>query len=556
MNAVAASADTEVPIRGRRRTIALIVVLLAYFLDLLDNTIVNVALPPIQRELGAPLSSVQWVAGGYALTFAIVLITGSRLGDIFGRRRLFLIGVAGFITASALCGTADAANQLIAYRLVQGAFAALMVPQVLATIQVMYPPAQRGKAIAAFGGLAGLATVGGPILGALLTSGDIGGLGWRSIFYVNVPIGLLALVAAFFALPESHAPQAERLDILGVVLSSVALFLLVYPLIQGREAGWPLWTYGCIAASVAVLVIFFAYQRHRAATVGSPLIELRLFRLRTFNGGLLTAALFFGGVIGFFMTMTLYFQIGLGYSVLRAGLTGLPWGMAVPMFAGISAGVLVPKIGRSALQIGLVLYMLGLIGLIWTVSHFGPHVTSTQFIVPLLIGGVGMGLVVAPLVDFSLTDVPVQDAGSASGLFNTTQQLASAIGIAALGTVFFGLLGTQAAPALSHIQSQVHSGLTAADIPPDAQDQIFAQFGACFTDRVRASDPETEPVSCRTSEQQAAPPLPAVERTMRSAAGTAMADDFGRSFQRTLWVVVATGFFALLASFWLPQNKS
>lgn len=456
---------------GRRRRIALMVILLALFMDLLDNTIVNVALPPIQRELAASYTVVQWVVAGYTLAFALALITGGRLGDIFGRKRIFLFGVGGFTLTSALCGLAQTPGQLIAARVVQGVAAAMMVPQVLSIIQVMFAPRDRGRAMAAFGGLAGLATVGGPILGALLTDGDIAGLGWRAVFLVNVPVGVLALVTAALVVPESRAARATRLDIPGVALVTLGLLMLVYPLVKGRELDWPAWTFASMAGSLLVFVLFVAYQQRRT---DSPLVELSLFRHRSFTGGLLVSLLFMGGVIGFFLVLTVYLQVGLGFSVLRSGLTGIPWGFAVPMFAGISAALLAPKLGRTVLQIGLALVVVAMVGLIWTVDARGADVTSLSLAPSLFLGGIGMGFGVALLFDFTLADVPVRDAGSASGLVNTVQQVGGAVGVAAIGALFFGLVpggGTDAVPAGTGGNPQ---------LPPAARAAVAADFSDAF----------------------------------------------------------------------------
>jgi EmrB/QacA subfamily drug resistance transporter len=416
----------------RQRRLALLVVLLALFMDLLDNTIVNVALPAIRDDLGASSSSLQWVAAGYALSFALALITGGRLGDIYGRKRIFMIGIGGFTVASALCGAAQTPGQLVAARVLQGIAAALMVPQVLSIIQVLFPPGERGKAMAAFGALAGVATVGGPIVGALLTDGDVGGLGWRSIFLVNLPVGIFALVATALVVPESKAEHANRLDLPGVALVTVGLLLLIYPLVQGRDMA-PLWIYTSLAGSLVVLAIFVAYQRRR---VNSPLVVLDLFRHRSFSGGLLVALLFFGGVFGYLLVFTVYLQAGQGYSVLRAGLAGIPWGAAVPVFAAISLAVFGPRLGRPVLQVGLALITASML---WQMLIVEDGVSALSLAPALVVGGAGMGLILALLFDFTLADVPVEDAGSASGMGTTVQQVGTAIGIAAIGAAFFTL---------------------------------------------------------------------------------------------------------------------
>lgn len=417
---------------NRQRRLALLVVLLALFMDLLDNTIVNVALPTIRDDLGAGPSTLQWVAAGYALSFALALITGGRLGDIFGRKRVFLIGIGGFTLASALCGAAQTPGQLVAARVLQGLGAALMVPQVLSIIQVLFPAGERGKAMAAFGGLAGVATVGGPIVGALLTDGDVAGLGWRSIFLINIPVGIFAMVAAAVFVPESKAERANRLDLPGVVLVTVGLLLLIYPLVQGRELG-PLWSYASLAGSLVVLTGFVFYQRRRA---DSPLVVLALFRHRSFSGGLLVALLFFGGVFGYLLVFMVYLQSGQGFSVLRAGLASIPWAAAVPLFAAMSLAVFAPRLGRSTLQVGLVLITASMF---WQMAVVRPGVSPLALAPALVVGGAGMGLILALLFDFTLADVPVEDAGSASGLGTTVQQVGTAVGIAAIGAVFFAL---------------------------------------------------------------------------------------------------------------------
>ncbi len=429
---------------GRRRTAALHVILLASFMDLLDVSVVNVALPPIQHDLHISYETVQWVLTGYTLAFAVLQITAGRLGDIVGHRRMFLIGVAGFTVASALCGASQDGAQLVGLRVVQGATAALMVPQVLSILQAMYPPAERGRAMGAFAALAGLATVGGPIIGALLTSGDIAGLGWRAVFYVNVPVGVLTLILGAAVVPGSASAHPARVDGFGVALSTVGLFLVVYPLVQGRSEGWPGWVFAMLGAGVLVLAGFVAHQNVRRHRGVSPMLDTRLFRYRSLNGGLLTLLLFMGAVIGFFLVFTVYLQNGLGYGVLHAGLTGIPWGSGVPLCACLSAGVLTPKVGRVGVQVGILLTIAGMLGLLWTVRD--ADATTWQFVPALFVGGAGMGLVVAALIDFTLSEVPIESAGSASGLYNTVQQLAAALSLAGIATVFFNQLGRGAGP--------------------------------------------------------------------------------------------------------------
>ncbi len=269
-------ADASVP-PDPRRWLTLIILLLAAFMNLLDISIVNIAIPSIQPNLHASYADVQWALAGYTLAYAVVLITGGRLGDAYGRKRLFLIGVTGFTIMSALCGAAQTPGMLIACRVIQGAMGAIMIPQVLAVIQVIFPPQERIKALAAFGVTAGLGTVSGPLLGGLLTQHNLFGLHWRPIFLINVPVGIIAVIVSAVLVRESRAPRPPRLDPGGVALITAALLLLLYPLVQGRQLGWPAWTFVAMAASVPVFALFVWYERAKPRRDGSPLVELGLF---------------------------------------------------------------------------------------------------------------------------------------------------------------------------------------------------------------------------------------------------------------------------------------
>lgn len=410
----------------------------AAFMDLVDVTIVNIAIPSIERDLDASFGAIQWITAGYALAFAAGLITGGRLGDIYGRKRLFLIGITGFTLASALCGFAASSEMLVASRLLQGATAALMVPQVLAIVHATFPAHERGKVFGLFGAIVGLGAVSGPLLGALLTEWNLFGLEWRPIFLINLPVGIAGLILGRKYITESRAPKALRLDIIGVVLVTSAMLMLVYPLTRGRELDWPLWGHLCMAGSLVVFAALVAYERYKARKDGSPLIELSLFTVKSFAAGI-AVQLVFGIVCGiFFLVWTLYMQIGLGWSALRAGLTGVPFSIAVSVAAGLSVQKLVPRFGRKVLQAGALTMAAGMLLYIWEADHYGTEINSWQMMVPLVVMGVGMGLIVAPLTDAVLSDVPRGHAGSASGLISTTQQMGNALGLALVSVVFFG----------------------------------------------------------------------------------------------------------------------
>ena len=432
----AAPQDTS----DKRRWIALAIVMTAAFMDLVDATIVNIAIPSIEHDLGASSGAIQWITAGYALAFATGLITGGRLGDIYGRKRLFLIGTAAFTLASALCGFAANSDMLVASRLLQGAAAAMMVPQVLSIIHVTFPAHERGKVFGMFGAIIGLGAVSGPLLGALLTEWNIAGLEWRPIFLINLPVGIAGLILGRKFISESKAPKALRLDIVGMLLVAAALLMLIYPLTRGRELHWPLWGHLMMIGSLFVFAAFIAYEKYKAKKDGSPLVELSLFKVKSFAAGI-AVQLTFGVVLGiFFLVWTLYMQVGLGWSALKAGLTGVPFSIAVSVAAGLSVQKLVPRFGRKVLQAGALTMIAGVLLYFFVAGRYGTGIESWQMIPPLVVMGLGMGLIVAPLTDAVLSEVPREHAGSASGLINTTGQMGNALGLGLVSVVFFGVI--------------------------------------------------------------------------------------------------------------------
>lgn len=435
------SAPAATPTAGRARTLALVAVLLASFMDLLDVTIVNITLPSIRADLNASPAQLQWMLAGYTLTFALGIITGARLGDLYGYKRVFLAGIAGFTAASALCGAAPTAEVLVTARIVQGVFAAAMIPQVLSQIQIMYAPHERGGAMAAFSSLSGLAAATGPILGAALLQADWFGQGWRMVFWLNVPVGILALITAVCVLPEARGTTRSRLDVAGVLISAAGLVLILYPLIKGsEERPWPAWTYASMILGVAVLAGFVRHQRSLSAQGRAPLIEVSLFRVRSVGGGLLVQFLFFLPVMGFFLTFMQLLQPGLGMTSMNAGLTILPWPIATTIAAALGAAVLLPRLGRTTVQIGLVILAAGFVLLAVSAHSATPDTGWINFLPGVVVGGADMGLTVAPLAALTLEKVPASHAATGSGLFNTVAQLAASVGVALFGTVFFARL--------------------------------------------------------------------------------------------------------------------
>ncbi|HEV3170868.1 MAG TPA: MFS transporter [Actinocrinis sp.] len=436
--AVLAPPETEVAKPSRRSWLVLFTVIGASVMDLLDSTITNVAGPSIRASLGASTSALQWIIAGYTLCFSVTLITGGRLGDVFGRRRMFLTGLVGFVVASVACSLAANAGMLIGTRVIQGAFAAVMVPQGVGLIRGAFRPQEIGKAFAIFGPCMGLSAMMGPVVAGLL----IDNVGWRAIFLINVPLGVVALFGALRVLPADEAASADkpRLDPVGVLLASVGVLLLVFPLVQGREYGWPVWSFAMMGASVPMFALFAVYQGARRRSGRDPLIEPGLLRKRAFTGGLLTITLFFGAASGVFLIGTLLLQGALHFSPLHAGLTGLWWSVGTLLALG-AGGAFVKKSPRAVLQVGLLVMAAGLVFCALTVHHYGAHLSTWTIGPAMMLSGLGMGLVFAPYFGILLAAVEDHEVGSASGVINSTNQLGGSIGVAALGTVFFDTAG-------------------------------------------------------------------------------------------------------------------
>jgi EmrB/QacA subfamily drug resistance transporter len=429
------------PASHPRRWTILALVLLAECMDLLDGTIVNVAAPTIRRSLHAGSTDLQWIIGGYALAFAVGLISGARLGDIYGRKRLFVIGSLGFVAASSACALATGPDMLIGCRLAQGFAAALLIPQGLGIVKSVFAPAEQGSAFAVFGPVIGLSAVLGPIIGGALVDADAFGTGWRLVFLVNLPLGLMAALGAARVMPESRAPRPPRLDVVGTVLAALAMGLLVYPLVQGRAAGWPAWTYLMCAGSVVCFGLLVAWSRHAQRSGRDPLVEASIFARRSYSAGLAMIIVFFAGMIGTLLVLTLYLQFGEHFSAIHAGLTLAPFALGTAAGATLAATVLVGRLGRTTLQLGAVILAGGVLWLHQVIAAHGLSTSSLQLAPAELVLGLGIGMLVSPLFDFILASVTDAEVGSASGVLNAMQQLGGAIGVAAMGTLFFATLG-------------------------------------------------------------------------------------------------------------------
>ncbi len=533
-----------------KRWIALAVILTAAFMDMLDVTIVNVAVPSVREDLSAGYSAIQWITAGYQLAFALLLISGGRFGDIFGRKKVFMLGTAGFTLASLLSGISTSPGMLVGSRILQGVFAAIIVPQILSIIHVTFQGKERVKAFAMFGSISGFAAVAGLCFGGLLVQADVFGLGWRAIFLVNLPIGIGALLVGSRKINESRNPQALKPDFVGMGLATLGLLMLLFPLTQGREEGWPVWGWVSMGLAAPVLAAFVWHQHRKTARDDSPLMPVRLFKSRVFSAGLSVQIAFNVASGVWFLAWTLYLQVGLGWTPMHAGLTALPFCIGAFSGAASSMTVFVPRIGRGVLALGagLIIVALGTYGLL--ADHYGRELHSWQMILPLLVFGFGFGLIASPIPRLVLTAVPWQDAGSASGLINTAQQLGAAIGTALASVAFFGILSNHAATSADTTMDQLRQRLTAAQVAPERLDPLIADFKACSVAAAVQKDPSEVPDACRALASE-----PKAAAAFAEAGQTATSDNFGTAFRVSLGAVMGLAAVAGLLGFLLPKKK-
>jgi EmrB/QacA subfamily drug resistance transporter len=424
------------PARWRRWAV-LPVVLTGTFMIVLDFFIVNVALPSMQAELHADSGAIEWVVAGYGVTFATTLITAGRLGDRFGRRRMFSLGLALFTLSSAACGVAPSPSVLVLARLVQGLAAAMIAPQVLAIIGVVYPGAERAKAMAAYGLTLGLAAVGAQLIGGVLVQSNLAGLGWRAIFLINVPIGVAALIVAAAVVPESRAERAGRVDLIGTVLVTSGLVAVVLPLVEGRQHGWPEWTWLSLAVAPALLGAFALHQRRLSRRGRDPLLDPALFTRRPFTAGLATQLVFWCGQASFFLVLALYLQQGRGLDPLAAGAVFTI--LAAGYFAtSMVAPALTIRLGRRLPGVGALVLAAGHAALAVAVVDAGGSGSVALLVPGLLMEGAGMGLVITPLMTTVLSGMEPERAGAATGALSAVQQVGNAVGVAVTSVIFFG----------------------------------------------------------------------------------------------------------------------
>ena len=424
----------------RRRWRALAVTQLAGFMILLDVSIVNVALPSIERELGVTAGAVQWVVSGYALTLGLALVPAGRLGDTLGRRRMFLVALAAFVVTSALTGAAPTIGLLIAARLVQGVAGGMLVPQNTGLIQELFRGPERGRAFGVFGATVGLATAAGPVLGGLILAAFTGPDGWRWVFYVNVPIGLVALVLAARLVPSTTVGgwRDAHLDLVGTLLLGGGVLCLLLPLVDTQTGGLAQWWYVFVAA-VLLLAAFARWEVRTVRRGRPPLLDPGLARTPGYAAGSAIALVYFVGFTGIGLVFALFFQDGLGYSPLRSGLAVTPFALGVAASAAI-AGRWVSRVGRWLTVSGLATAVVGLVGTALVLRHVGGDAAAWATAVPMLVAGLGGGMVTSPNITLALESVPVEMAGAAGGALQTAQRIGAAIGTAVLAGIFYRVL--------------------------------------------------------------------------------------------------------------------
>jgi len=525
---------------AKQKKLALLIVALAFVMDLLDSTIVNVAIPSIQANLGASYANIQWLVAGYSLAFALLLITGGRMGDVFGYKKIFLVGVAGFTVASVLTGIAPTPVFLVVARLLQGAMAALMVPQVMSMMQVIYEPKERAGVMGMFGMLGGLAASLGPIVGGLLIKANIFNWDWRPIFLINVPVGLFALFAGWKYLPDGRSEHPLHIDIKGTLLIVVALSLLVFPLIEGRELDWPLWSMVLLGLSIPALVLFGLYEIRKDRRDHSALVVPALFRVKTFVSGLLLNIIVESVMVGYFLTSTLVLQIGFGYSPIKAALTAIPVAIGMTIGFAVLGNKVITRFGRNVISMAATTFACGLIYTAFIFTHYTLHAAPWQFTPGFLIIGIGLSLIMVPIFSVALQDVDVTHAGSASGILNAVQQVGAAIGIAVIGVIFFGQLGHESYQSFDKISGEMRTSLSSLNLPVSAQDGIIAQTRACFHDRSIQKDNNLVPASCKQA--QASAPSNEISRqigqAIKSGAMEANATNFASAFRSCVIYVI------------------
>jgi EmrB/QacA subfamily drug resistance transporter len=462
------------------------------FMIVLDFFIVNVALPSMQSRLHTGSGTVEWVIAGYGLTFSAFLITAGRLGDRIGRRKVFAIGLSVFTVASAACGLAPDAPFLVAARCAQGIGAALIGPSILAIIGVTYTGSDRVRAISVYGTVMGLAAVSGQLIGGALIQINPAGLGWRAVFLINLPVAVAALALTPRLVPESKAASAGRLDLTGTVLATLGLTAVVLPLVEGRQYGWPAWTFACLMAAPFLLAAFVWSQRRQTRKGGSPLLDMGLFKERAFATGLLTQLGLWCGQASFFLVLALYLQQGCGLDALDAGLVFTILAASY-LVASVRAPALTMRFGRSVIGVGALTLAGGHGLLLIAVEAFGTTGSLAALVPGLLLVGAGMGLCITPLTTVILSTSRPERAGSVSGALSTVQQVGNALGVAITGVIFFNGLNHGYAQAFSWSLVELAGLLAGVAVVSRLLPRVVAGSASAADPESQAGDGPTAP---------------------------------------------------------------
>jgi len=514
--------------------LVLVVLTSGFFMILLDTTIVNVAIPAMSAGLNTTLDQILWVLNAYILTYAVLLITAGRLGDLYGQRNLFAVGLFIFTVASALCGFSQNANELIAARILQGIGGAILTPQTLAIITTLFPPERRGAAFGIWGGVAGLATIAGPTVGGAIVTY----ISWQWIFFVNVPIGIAALIATFAIIPDLRPGRRHGWDILGIVLATAGLFAIVFGLIEGQRYNWgEIGSYGVtisevIIGGVVLIGVFLVWERFQA----EPLVPLSLFRDRNFAVANWVAAAISFGMLSLFLPIVIYLQSVRGFSALTAGLTLAPMSLT-SMFTAPFAGRYADKVGaKYILTTGISLFT---VGFVWLTYVAGPDSTWINFLAPAIVAGAGMGMTFAPMTTVAMRNISPQMSGAASGILNTTRQIGAAIGSAVVGALLQNHLATTL-----HDQAVSHAGA----LP----ESFRAQFVAAF------SSVSSNGFEIGTGQNGAKLPAglpPAVQHQIAALAHDVFVSAFIDAMKATLYVPLAVLAFTALTTLLIRRRQ-
>ena len=425
-----------------KRWLAMAILLFAMFMNMIDVTIVNVAIPSLKTGLQSSDSAVEWVIAGYSLAFSLGLMPFGRYGDIIGRKTMFLVGVTCFTIASTLCGLAPNMEIRIVARVVQGAAAAVMMPQVLSLAQVMFPPKERAGAFALFGLTAGLASVAGPLVGGLLIEANIYGSGWRPIFLINIPIGIITVFAGRALIPTVNGNPLLKNDWIGILIAAVAIFCVIFPLIEGRGYGWPVWCFVMIGLFFILAYAFYLWENAQKARGAAELLPVSLMKNSNYMIGAFGTMVFFSAMPGFFLILAVFLQSGYGLSPLHSGLTTVPFPVGV-LIASIVSGRLGIRFQRQRILAGAFILIAVMLMLRHVISGVGDAIVSTDFILPLFFGGFGTGMAISPMFQVVLAAVPGKDAGAGSGALQAVQQMGGAFGVAIVSEIYFSTIAFQ-----------------------------------------------------------------------------------------------------------------